>query len=182
MMVAAATPMHHNVPPRTRDAEPLEQHMRMESTCYGLMKTLAVAATLASLSACENGPEPYRGKVIVGASSLVMHADAGDARLKEKGVEGAKIELKMRDRGGERIVDSTTSDANGDFALKPIEAKAVTQQLQLTATKEGMLPARADVYAPGVDRVFLVILKSVSERAEGASVPVDKPSAKPAGK
>lgn len=160
--------------------------MRMESTCFGMLKALAMAAILGSLSAtlvgCESGPEPYRGKVIAGASSVIMHADAGDARLKEKGVEGAKIELRMRDRAGERIVDVATSGANGDFTLKPIEAKAVTQQLQLSATKEGMLPAKSDVYAPGVDRVLLVILKSVSGTSEGATAPADKPIAKPAGK
>lgn len=168
--------------PQTSEGEPPELHMRMVSKCLGMSKSLAALALLMLPLGCENGPEPYRGKVIAGASSVIMHADAGDARLKEKGVEGAKIELRLRDRAGERLVDSTTSDANGDFALKPVEARAVTQQLQLSATKEGMLPAKSDVYAPGVDRVLLVIIKSVSSTSEGASAPVDKPIAKPAGK
>jgi hypothetical protein len=165
-----------------RDAILLELHMRMESTCCGVLKMVAVVAFGLGLAGCESGPEMYRGKVIAGTSSLVMHADAGDARLKEKGVEGAKVELRLKDRAGEKIVGTATSDVNGDFTLPPVAPRAVTQQLRLSATKEGMLPARADVYAPGVDRVLLVILKSVSGEAEGVRAPVEKSSNKPEGR
>lgn len=156
--------------------------MRMESTCSRVLKSAFAAIALVPillLVGCDSGPPPYRGKVISGASSLVMNADNADARLSSKGIQGAKIELRMREGANEHLVDSATSGVNGDFELKPIEAKAVAQQLHLTATKDGMLPVKGDVYAPGPDRVLLVILKPVSATPEGSSAPAIQPSTKP---
>lgn len=129
----------------------------------GVLALLAALGCAAALTGCSSTMKDFQGKVIYGPSSAILLADAKDERFAEQGVEGAKVELRLRSSSSTRVASTALTKANGDFSMPSADIKAVADQLHLAVSKDGALPAKGDVFIPGADRRVLVILKQLNE-------------------
>lgn len=130
----------------------------------GLAWTAGVLASMAAVG-CQSAGLRLNGRVIEGPIGVVAAVESKDERLKEPGVGGVKIDLRASNSLGSRTMAEGTSAPDGSFSLPLAKGQSLSDQLRLTAKREGFVATQGVTFIPGAGRELLVVLK----RSDGQS-------------
>ena len=137
---------------------------------------LCLALLSFSLPGC--GSYQLKGRVIPGDFSMVEVVDSSDPRLYEgAGVPGASIVLETDpERLGRKVVGTTVSGAEGDFATPFSEPGGgfLIYDVGVNVSRPGYQPARHYFQLPGSSKRLLVTLAPGEDRTVRDEDPYDQ--------
>lgn len=137
---------------------------------------LSLFVGLITLGGCAAG-RTVEGKVIDGPASILLVADAKDARVKGPGVGEATLELRGRGAGDqERVISEVKSKPDGTFVL-PFAGLTMHEDGWFVCTRPGFAPVRGKFSIPDEGRTLLFVMRRTSR--EGGDVPSSEHAAVP---
>lgn len=135
------------------------------------MKTRVLAGMIGVatwLGGCTSVNPMVTGKVIEGRVSLIGGVPANDPRLEGPGLEGVKIAVRLdaMRRGGATVVDGA-SGPEGQIKIKTRDLKVFSEEVSVSATKDGYSPARQALVIPSGQRRLLIVLQPLGGAGAG---------------
>src|SRR5690349_14502834 len=108
------------------------------------------------LAACAGDPGRMSGRVVEGPVSVVAVGETKDERLKAAGSPGVHLEIRSVTATGSRSMAGGVSGSDGAFSLALGAGQALSDQLNLTAKREGYVSTQGVTFVPGAGRELLI--------------------------
>lgn len=128
---------------------------------------LALSLATITLTACGGGSGRMQGHVVEGPVSVVAIVESKDERLKQPGIADVKLEIRAVNSMGSRTMADGVSASDGSFELGLGSEETLTEQLRLTAKRDGYVTTQGVTFIPGNGRELLVVMKRSDRQTPG---------------
>lgn len=137
------------------------------SRAFPRIGLLLLSLASITLTACGGGSGRMQGRVVEGPVSVVAIVESKDERLKQPGVAGVAIEVRAVNSMGSRTMADGVSGSDGSFEVALGSEETLTEQLRLTAKREGYVSTQGVTFIPGKGRELLVVMKRSDRQTPG---------------